>query len=226
MPRASLADYIFKSRLLIGIRDHIWILMIGTFIFMNWGQTLPSVRASIELMFSRGDVDPNPSVPFDQSVTTVGERILYLIGPETVSMLAGTIVNFIIVLGGGLLGIYILDRFQDFQMVNARARRHHRRMVRREFKDLEIQRRIFVTLDEKSAFLQRLLETTAKVEDLLLRYEKNAHALSPDVELATKLSDNDTKIIDLFSQLEAPKKTSRQNFKKEIRMRFKPPSIL
>lgn len=218
--KEDLAHYIFQTRLIIWIREHIWMLMAFMFLTRNWGDTLPAFKKLFSLKIANGSYANYPKNFFDNGYIYFTEQYEDLVSSETLVLLSDSFANLIFVLGLGLLTVYIIDHYLDHQFIRGRERRHHRRMVRNEFKALEIQRRLFVTLDEERAFREKLQETTGKLEEILRRYEKNAHALNPQIELAPKLSNEEGPLVDLFSELSQPSEKSEKTAKPKNPKRF------
>lgn len=220
MPKEDLAQYIFQTRLAIWVREHIWMLMAFFFLARNWGDTLPALKKLLSLKIAKGSYANYPKNIFDEGYIYFKDHYEGLVSSETLELLSNSLANLIFALGLGLFAVYILDHYLDHQLIRERARRHHRRMVRNEFKNLEIERRLFVTLNEERAFREKLQMIAGRLEELLRRYEKNAHALNPHIELAPKLSDDEVKLVDLFSELREPPKNSEKTSKPKSPKRF------
>ena len=169
-------------------------LSVIAFLYLNWGYTTHALKITFSiLLFKRWNKDAE-GMPLGPE--TFEYKELYSV--QNFEILAYTITTALY----AVLACMFMIRLLEFLYFKDNGLKHQtqvlRRRVHRETKRLDKEGRILISLDIEQALRAEFQDKLRRMEDIVLRHEKIAMALNPDIPASPKLSEKDDSFADLF----------------------------
>lgn len=210
MPQKTLNEFLVLSPVLLFLRRHVNYLCLFLFLFYTKGSAFYALRVSITiLLFRHWGKDEQGRIYGPQS-----PQYQELYSVYHMDILAGTLSAAVTVIMIGICLVWAVDAMGSYKSMMSREARHMHYWARQETRSLAVKGRLIATLDQAQQLKEIAFKTIEKMEAIILRYEKSAMALNPELPKRSKLSETDDNFKDLFSQ--SAEKASNAN---------KPPAV-
>ena len=200
MDDKSLAAYLFHTKPILFIRRYIPYMCILLFFALNYGHSFRALKSAFSIFFYR---QWGAKIPDDSSIAQ-SQEYYDLFSVDTMNIFAETIMNTSFAGVAAIFFIWGFDLIGDHRSNMSRETAQMRRRIRLEIKNLDDKGRLLPTLHHEQRLNDKFQEVVTKLEAIILRYERNASIINPDITKVMTHSaheaQTDETIVDLFSK--------------------------